>query len=113
MTWIPKLGNKVYNIWKKPSKKVRKRRQLEENIRKGRSGERQAELELNLQGWNLRKTGRGSDYEGTRYNWVTGRTEKKHFEIKTGGARLSKLQKKTKKKKKGRYKEYRTEPFFY
>jgi len=96
------------------TKKQRKRRKLAEAGRKGRAGEEAYRLQATLQGKEVERTGHGHDFIERRKDWLTGRViSTKYVEVKTGGARLSKLQKKTKKKKKGGYKVYRTEPIFY
>lgn len=101
----------MYDIWRKPTKKERKRRQLEENIRKGRAGEEEYRWQATLQGKEVERTGRGHDYIERRRDLLTGRvTSTRRVEVKTGGARLSRLQKRIKKKKKT--KVYRTDPFY-
>lgn len=49
------------------TKNQRKRRILKENVRRGKAAEETAKFRLAvLEGWNLKKTGRGSDSVGTR-----------------------------------------------
>jgi hypothetical protein len=80
----------------------RKRKQLEENKRKGTAGERIGYIRKTLwEGWNLDRTGHGHDYHGKRYNLFTGKNEEKYFEFKSSPtAPLTPLQKKMLKKKK-------------
>ena len=95
------------------TKKQRKRRKLEEARRKGRAGEEAYRFQAMLQGKEVERTGRGHDFKETTTNIWTGRKSTKYVEVKTGGARLSELQEKTKKKKKGGYKVVREEPLIY
>lgn len=67
-----------------------------------------------LRGVEVERTGHGHDYIERKRNLWTGRvTSTKYVEVKTGNARLSKLQKKTKKKKKGNYVVVREQPLIY
>ena len=96
------------------TKKQRKRRKLAEARRKGAAGEETYKWQATLQGKEVERTGRGHDFIERKRDFLTGRvTSTKYVEIKTGKARLSKLQKKTKKKKKGAYKVVREEPLIY
>lgn len=77
--------------------KQRKRRTLKRNVRRGKAGERQAvAVDGLLFGWTSKRTGRGSDYSQTRRSILTGKKERRLIEVKTGKAKLSKLQKKKK-----------------
>jgi len=49
-------------------------------------------------GWSSKRTGRGSDFRQTRKSILTGKKESRFVEVKTGKAKLSRLQKKTKPK---------------
>jgi hypothetical protein len=96
------------------TKKQRKRRKLEEARRKGRAGEEAYKFQAMLQGKEVERTGRGHDFIEKRRDLLTGKvTSTRYVEVKTGGARLSKLQKRMKKKKKGAYKVVREEPLIY
>lgn len=44
----------------------------------------------------MKRTGRGHDFKATRSNWLTGKKETRYVEVKTGGAKLSPLQKRKK-----------------
>lgn len=73
----------------------------------GRAGEILHGIKKLGQGLEIKRTGRGSDYSIQR-NYLTGQTIKKIlFEIKTGGAKLSPLQKKTRR----RHKNYKVERY--
>jgi hypothetical protein len=96
------------------TKKQRKRRKLGEARRKGRAGEEAYKFGAMLRGVEVERTGRGHDYVERRKDLLTGRVRStKYVEVKTGRAKLSKLQKKTKKKKKGAYKVVHEEPLIY
>lgn len=71
---------------------IKARNRLAQNF--GRDAELLFEMTQKVQGKKIKRTGRGEDFK-------VGST---HYEIKTGKAKLTKLQKKTKKKKGGRYK---------
>lgn len=102
-----------YDIFgRKKSKKQRKREVLAENRAKGRAGEDIVKMKYSLQGYEVERTGKGSDFRVRKRDMFTGRVvESKVIEVKTGKGRLSKLQKKTKKKKK--YKVERVGPLIY
>lgn len=96
------------------TKKQRTRRKLAEARRKGKAGEEAYRLQATLQGKEVERTGRGHDFIERKRDWFTGRvTGTKYVEVKTGRAQLSKLQEKTKKKKKGSYVVVREEPIIY
>lgn len=97
---------------RKPSKKEIKREQLVDNRRKGQAGEDIIETEYALSGYEVERTGKGSDFRVRKRDFFSGRViESKLVEVKTGKAKLSKLQ--TKLKKKGNYKIEIIEPSFY
>jgi len=94
-------------------KKQRRRRQLRDSQRKGRTGEEIVRWRYETMGYKMERTGKGSDFKATKRDWLTGRVaERKHIEVKTGKAKLSELQRKTKKKKRN-YKVERVDPLFY
>lgn len=65
-----------------------------------------------IQGYEVRRTGRGSDYKERKVNILTGRTGPwTHVEVKSGNSRLSKLQNRTKRKTK-RYRVERYDGLF-
>jgi len=84
----------------KKSKKQIKRETIAQNRERGATGEQMARLGAAMEDITYERTGRGSDFKAYRTDPLTG---KKKFigyrEIKTGNAKLSRLQKKTKKKK--------------
>ncbi|MCD5401632.1 hypothetical protein LR013_03470 [candidate division NPL-UPA2 bacterium] len=66
-----------------------------------------------LRGYEVEKTGKGSDFRVRRRNLFTGSVvESKLIEVKSGKSKLSKLQQKTGRKK-SNYKVERVEPFLY
>ena len=73
----------------------------------GRAGEILHGIKKLGEGLEINRTGRGSDYSVQR-NYFTGQTIKRTlFEIKTGGAKLSPLQKKTRRS----HKNYKVERY--
>lgn len=105
------FGN--YNfLGRKKSKKQRKRELLKDNIAQGKIGEDLAELKYTLSGYEVERTGKGHDFR-VRKRDIFGRVvESKVIEVKTGKSKLSKLQKKTKRRK-SNYKVERVDPLFY
>lgn len=93
------------------SKKERRCRKMREIREKGRFGEEYAKLQAALWGYKLKRTGRGHNFLAERTDIsapFSGKKERVYVEVKRGPhARLSKLQKKRKKKLKGRYAVYR------
>ena len=95
------------------SKKEIKRETIERNRRQGKAGEEQVKAKYQLQGYEVERTGRGSDFRVRKRDWLSGRvTESKLVEVKTGNAKTSRLQEKTKKKQ-NNYKVERVRPFFF
>ena len=98
---------------RKVSKREARKEVIAENRRKGRAGEEAVKSNYSLRGYEVERTGRGHDFRVRRRNMLTGRvTESKVIEVKTGKAKLSKLQRKTKKQK-SNYKVERVDPMFY
>jgi HJR/Mrr/RecB family endonuclease len=86
------------DLWgrKRPAQEVR-REILAENRRRGREGEEIAKTRLALQGYEVERTGRGSDYRARKRDLFTGKVvESRLVEVKTGSAKLSRLQRRTK-----------------
>lgn len=70
-------------------------------------------MRAQLAGYEVERTGRGSDFRIRRRDMLTGRVvESRLVEVKTGNSKLSKLQKRTKKRK-SNYKVVRESPMFY
>ncbi len=102
-----------YIFGKKKSKKQRQREQLEENRRKGKAAEDAVRLKYALEGYEVERTGKGSDMRVIRHDLFTGKvTGSKLVEVKAGDAKLSKLQEKTKKKKSDYKVERVDNPYF-
>lgn len=79
--------------------KTRKRLTLEGNKMRGSMAEQSYATSRTLQGYDVRRTGRGSDYVERKVDPFTGyRGPPTQVEIKTGKSPLSDLQKKTKKR---------------
>jgi hypothetical protein len=99
--------------FKPPTKKQRKRKTIRDNQAKGRAGEDQAMSRDRMMGYEVERTGRGHDYRRRKRDLFTGRVIKSEVvEVKSGNAKLSPLQKKTKKKK-SNYRVVREDPFFF
>ena len=80
------------------SKKQIKRDILAENRQRGKAGEDAYRMNAALRGVEVERVPRGRDFIERKRDLITGRvTSTKHVEVKTGNAKLSKLQKKTKK----------------
>lgn len=95
-------------------KKFAKRITLSQNKMKGKNAEAMFEVSQRIIGNKVERKGHahGSDYKVTKrqYNILTGKWDcgkAELVEIKTGNAKLSPLQEKTKKKMKGKYKVWR------
>jgi hypothetical protein len=80
-------------------KKLTKRNTLETNRMQGQMAEMAYVSGRNLEGYETKRTGRGSDYAERKVDpWTGKKGPKTLVEVKSGGAKLSRLQKKTKKK---------------
>ena len=105
----------MFNSYEKPKEK--KRRIISQNVRKGKVAELEAvSYDSIMGGWESKRTGQGHDYKQTRHDWMSGKKEERYKEIKSGNAKLSKLQKKTMEKMKKKGKVYvvdRRDPLFY
>lgn len=97
--------------FKPRSKKQRMKDQIRDNYRKGKVGEDQVRMRYAIMGYEVERTGRGSDFR-VRKRDFTGRVrESRLVEVKTGRSDLSDLQRKT--KKKGNYKVERVDPWWF
>jgi hypothetical protein len=85
---------------KKIPKKQLKREVIAENRRKGKAAEQSYVMRAKLSGYEVERTGRGHDYKIRKRDPWTGRVVYTGYrEVKSGNAKLSKLQQKTKKRK--------------
>jgi|SaaInlStandDraft_5_1057022.scaffolds.fasta_scaffold39812_2 hypothetical protein len=100
-----KMGN--FSIWKRTRKEVNTT-----NQNQGKAGETQTKTVWEWDGWKMTRTGRGHDYRATRKNPITGKTETKYVEVKTGNSKLSTLQRKKKKQLGSKYVVERIDPNF-
>jgi len=99
---------------RKIQKKMIQREIMEENRINGRMGEESVKLKLKLAGYNVKRSPRGRDFIATKENFITGKCETIHVEVKTGNnSRLSKLQKKEKKRLGNNYVVARERKSFY
>lgn len=92
-------------MWKEDElRRLNKRVKLDLNKLKGKIGEDLVAINYMARGYEVERTGKGSDFRVRKRDLFTGRvTGSKLVEVKTGGSGLSKLQRKMKKKKKGKY----------
>ena len=98
-------------LGRKLSKKEIKREVIRENRRNGRLAEENYKMRTRLRGYEVERTGRGHDFKIRRRDPLTGKVTYSGLrEIKSGNAKLSKLQRKTKKKK-SNYKVIRENSF--
>ena len=89
-----------------------KRGVIRDNAAQGRSGERRVRDRYEMSGYKMKRTGRGHDFKATRSNWLTGKKETKYVEVKTGGAKLSPLQKRKKRSLGKKYVVEKGDPMF-
>jgi hypothetical protein len=101
-------------LGRKISKKRIKRDVLEENRRRGKAAEESFRMSAFLRGEEVERSPRGKDFIVRERDLFTGRVKRTtHVEIKSSKkAPLSKLQKKTKRKK-SNYKVVRINPLIY
>ena len=97
---------------RKISKKQIKREVIADNRRRGKIAEDSVKMKLQLGGYEVERSPHGRDFIARKRDLFTGRiTQTKHIEVKSGKAKLSKLQEKTKKNK-SNYKVIREDPLF-
>lgn len=93
-------------IWDE-MKKSKKRMTLAMNKTRGSMAEQNYATGRTMQGYEVERTGRGSDYKERKVDFLTGRRgPPTYVEVKSGNAHLSELQKKTKKRT-SKYREER------
>ena len=96
------FGNLIKrDVWtgRRIPKKQIKKEVIAENRRKGKAAEDSYRMRAQLSGYEVERTGRGHDFRVRKRDFVTGRvTYSGVREIKSGNAKLSRLQRKTKKK---------------
>ena len=84
---------------RKITKKQIKREVIDENRRKGKAAEDSYVMKARLSGYEVERTGKGHDFRVRKRDPFTGKvTYSGVREIKSGNAKLSKLQQRTKKK---------------
>jgi hypothetical protein len=95
------------------SENDRKRERARRNRRKGKAAEKQVEMELNIEGWEVERTHEGSDFIARRRDPHTGEVvEEKKVEVKSGNARLSERQKRERERSDNYGVRRRDPPFF-
>ncbi|RJO62821.1 MAG: hypothetical protein C4542_01865 [Dehalococcoidia bacterium] len=100
------------DLWgdKPKSKRQNKVDTLSRNRKKGKAGEDIVKLRHTLRVEEVERAPKGKDFTVRERNLITGRvTRTTHIEVKTGKAKLSPLQKKTKQSK-SNYKVERVNP---
>jgi hypothetical protein len=103
-----------FSPFKPKSKKQHKNEQLRSNVQKGRRAEEMAMFNAMIQGKEVERTGRGHDFVTRERDLFNGRVRRTEYhEVKSGGAELSKLQRKMKKKKGSSYKVDRYDDFLF
>ena len=108
--WVGNLIKEDLLTGRKKSKKELKREVLAENRQNGKSGEDTYRLIAMANGEELERAPRGRDFISRKRNPFTGKVRITHVEVKSSStAPLSKLQKKTKKKRTN-YKVVRVNP---
>jgi cytidylate kinase len=89
-----------FDPFRPKTKKQRKREQVRQNYRKGKAAEDTYVMRARLSGYEVERTGRGHDFKVRKRDPWTGRVVYTGYrEVKSGNAKLSKLQQKTKKRK--------------
>jgi len=84
----------MFDIFRKKSKKERKRDQLRRNQEQGRAAEDQYRVMAPIEGWELERTGKGSDFRRRKRDLLTGKVIRSELvDVKSGDAKRSKLQK--------------------
>ena len=92
----------MFDLWP-ISKKEKKVAVIRQNQMRGKSAEDIVAMNYGLRGYEVERTGKGSDFRVRRRDLFSGRVvESKQIEVKSGNAELSKLQQKN--KRKGNYK---------
>ncbi|MCX8197915.1 MAG: hypothetical protein N3F07_01835 [Candidatus Micrarchaeota archaeon] len=98
MGWLDILGG------------IAKRGRLEANSMRGRAAEEIGMMKSTMRGNEVKRSGRGSDWMERKVDDFTGRKGPwRHVECKTGAARLSQLQRETKRKAR----RYRVERYWF
>ena len=101
------MDNILAIVFGRKSDRQLARERLEKNKKRGKAGENLVKLKYWVNGWEMERTGRGSDFIARKRSFWSGKVlETKRIEVKTGKAKLSELQKKT--RKRGHYKVERT-----
>lgn len=94
-----------FDVWgRKKSKKQVKRETITRNREQGRMYQNLTEMSYAMQGYEGKRRKTGCDFEATRYNPFTGRTEHLYVEAKNSStAPMRKKQERMRKKKRGHY----------
>jgi len=98
----------MFNLFRKRTKSE----VIRDNVRKGRAAEENVRTRYEMDGYKVKRTGIGHDFKVSKTNIFTGKKTTKYIEVKSGKAKLSRLQKRTKRKSKN-YVVERDEPLFW
>lgn len=91
------------DIFKKNKKEI-----IRENQSRGKDAEEHIKRKYEFNGYKVTRTGRGHDFKAEKRDWLSGKKEIKHIEVKTGNSKLSDLQRKKKRQfGRGKYVEER------
>lgn len=83
------------------------------NRRKGKTAEEIVKWRYLIMGYDVERTGRGHDFRVRKRDLFTARViDSKYIEVKSGNAKLSKLQQEMKRKKRN-YKVERVDPLLW
>ncbi len=98
-----------FDLFGKPNKRA----QVRTNQQAGKKSEEAYRYDALFHGKHTERTGRGSDFKETKGHMLKGKQGRPTYvEVKSGGARLSPLQKETQKKKRNYRVERRGRPFW-
>ena len=97
---------------RKISKRKIKKDVISENRARGKAGEEAVKFNYSMRGYEMERSPRGKDFIARKRDAFGRVIETKHVEVKTGKAKLSPLQQKTKKSKRN-YKVERVELLMY
>ena len=92
------------------SEEERRRRIARRNRRKGAAGEEIVRMNYALRGYEVTRTGRGSDFHVQKRDLLGKVIDSRDIEVKTGGSQLSDLQEETRRRKTGHYDVERLDP---
>lgn len=93
-----------------PTAKQNKRKTIRTNAAKGKRVEDKVKREYKKRGYDVKPTGKGHDFKATKTSPSTGKKTTKFVEVKSGDAKLTPTQQKSKKRLGKKFVEERREP---